>query len=467
VNAVLITLIGLLLGGMLAIGWFASRKQKTAEDFFIGGRRFGLFVSSATQIASTFGGGVMLAQVGIGYRWGFAVMVYSSIAAPLGVFFLARYFARWLRSQNFYTTTDWMCHQYGESRVLRGLTSSVVSLYAVAAAVAQPIAAGKILSVTTGLPFEFCLIFAAIVVIIYTTAGGIVAVAYTDVAQLFLMALLIVGLLPLAVIEAGGFAHIFATVPPKNLTIFAPGDDVLLAWLLAVLPATMVKQTYHLRIFGATNENVAARGLYNLALAGCFIGVWAALMGMAIYTINPALEDQEHATVWLIQHLLPPWMMVIVLAAMVAAIAAAADSALHSFSSSFTRDIYQMLLKPNATDRDLRRVSQMSVVAIGLIGIFIAIAMPVVLDALLLGYSLTGAGLFFPLIFGRFWKGATQAGAIAGILAGVLVTIVFSVVGELKQLMPAVVAGLLASLIALVVVSKLNRWTTAAIPQRS
>lgn len=462
-NAVLITLIGLLLGGMLAIGWYASRKQKTAEDFFVGGRRFGLFVSSATQIASTFGGGVMLAQVGIGYRWGFAVMVYSSIAAPLGVFLLARYFARWLRSQNFYTTTDWMCQQYGESRVLRGLTSSVVSLYAVAAAVAQPIAAGKILSLTTGLPFELCLILSAVVVIIYTTAGGIVAVAYTDVAQLCLMVLLIVGLLPLAIIEAGGFSHIFATVPPQNLTIFAPGNDVLLAWLLAVLPATMVKQTYHLRIFGATNEHVAARGLYNLAMAGVFIGLWAALMGMAIYTINPALDDQEHATVWLIQHLLPPWMMVIVLAAMVAAIAAAADSALHSFSSSFTRDIYQMLLKPNATDRDLRRVSQWSVVVIGLIGIFIAIAMPVVLDALLLGYSLTAAGLFFPLILGRFWKGATHAGAIAGILAGVLVTILFSVVGELKELVPAVVAGLLASLIALLVVSRLNRSQAIAL----
>jgi Na+/proline symporter len=454
---VLITLIGLLLGGMLAIGWFASRKQKTAEDFFIGGRRFGLFVSSATQIASTFGGGVMLAQVGIGYRWGFAVMVYSSIAAPLGVFFLARYFARWLRSQNFYTTTDWMCQQYGESRLLRGLTSSVVSLYAVAAAVAQPIAAGKILSLVTGLPFELCLILAAVVVIIYTTAGGIVAVAYTDVAQLCLMVLLILGLLPLAIIEAGGFANIFASVPPKNLTIFAPGNDVLLAWLLAVLPATMVKQTYHLRIFGATSQQVAARGLYNLALAGCFIGVWAALMGMSIYTINPSLADQEHATVWLIQHLLPPWLMVIVLAAMVAAIAAAADSALHSFSSSFTRDIYQMLLKPNATDRDLRRVSQLSVVVIGLIGIFIAIAVPVVLDALLLGYSLTAAGLFFPLILGRFWKGATQAGAIASIVAGVVFTVLFSLIGELKELMPAVAAGLLASLIALIAVSKLGR----------
>ena len=82
-NTALITVIGLLLAGMLFIGWWTSRKQTSSDDFFIGGRKFGVFISSATQIAATFGGGVMLAQVGIGYRWGFAVMVYSSIAAPL------------------------------------------------------------------------------------------------------------------------------------------------------------------------------------------------------------------------------------------------------------------------------------------------------------------------------------------------------------------------------------------------
>lgn len=466
-NALLIAVIGSLLAGMLVIGWAASRKQKTAADFMIGGRSFGLFISSATQIAATFGGGVILAQVGIGYRWGFAVLVYSSIAAPLGVFLLARYFARWLRRQDFYTTTDWMCHQYGESRWLRGLTSTVVSIYAVSASVAQPIAAGKILSITTGLPFELCLILASVVVIVYTTAGGIIAVAYADVAQMIVMLLLILGLLPLAIIKAGGFGEIFASVPPENLTIFAPGNHVLLGWLLAVLPATMVKQTYHLRIFGAKTEQIAARGLYNLALAGCLVGVWAALLGMAIYTINPSLADPEHATVWIVQNLLPPWLMIVVLGAMVAAIAAAADSALHSFSSSFTRDIYQVLWKPNATDRQLRRVSQLSVVVVGLLGIAIAIAIPVVLDALLLGYSLTAAGLFFPLIVGRFWKQATHAGAIAGIVAGVSVTVLFHVVAGFGEHIPAVAGGLAASLLALVVVSKFHPHTRVPVLQRS
>jgi solute:Na+ symporter, SSS family len=461
VTGLLVALIAILLAGMVGIGLWASRKQKTAEDFFVGGRRFGLFATTATQISTAFGGGVILAHVGVGYQWGLSVLVYSSIAAPLGVLLLAHFFARWLRGQNFYTTTDWMCHQYGESKPLRAVTSLTVALYAVAAAVAQPIAAGKILNVTTGLPFEVCVVIAAAVVVAYTMAGGIVAVAYTDVAQLLLMILLIVGILPLAISRAGGLDAVFASVPSENLTLTAAGSDVLLAWILAVLPAQMVKQTYHLRVFGAKTQAIAVRGLYNLAIASILAGIWAALLGMCIYAINPVIEDREHATIWAIQNLLPPAVAVVVLAATVAAIVAAADSALHSFSSSITRDIYQMVFKPGATDREIRKVSKLCVLAIGCVGPAIGIAVPRVLDALLLGYSITAAGLFFPLLLKRFWSGATGRGAIAGILAGVLMTIALSILDNPFEPMPPVGAGLLASLIALVLGSKLDRRMTS------
>lgn len=224
---------------------------------------------------------------------------------------------------------------------------------------------------------------ALIVIIIITMAGGIVAVAYIDVAHFCVKMALKFGLLPLAISKAGGLPHVFDMVPSQSLMVTGPGTHVLLGWLLAVLPATMVKQTYHLRIFSARTEKIAAGGLYNLAIASALVSVWAALMGMAIYTVNPAIEDPEHATVWLIQNQMPSWLTTIALAAMIASIAAAGDSALHSVSNSVTRDIYQMLLKPDASDRQLCLVSQISVAVVG--GIGIAIAMPVVLEALLLG----------------------------------------------------------------------------------
>lgn len=455
-NALLIALIAAALAGMLGIGVWASSRQKTAADFFVGGRRFGLLSTSATQIATSIGGGVMLAQVGIGYRWGFSVLVYSSIAAPLGVFLLARFLARWLRSQDFYSTTDWMCHQYGETRLLRGLTAFVVSLYAVAAWVAQPIAAAKILNVLTGLPLEWGILLCAVVVIVYTMTGGIIAVAYTDVAQLALMFLAIFVLLPVVMAEAGGIGQVLESVPSENLTLSAAGDDVLLGWFFAVLPAQIVKQTLHQRIFGARTEAIAVQGLYNLSIASCLTGVWAALMGMAIFSLNPGLEDQELATIWAVQEILHPVVAAIALAALVAAVVSSADSALHSASTSLTRDIYQMVFRPAATDKEIVRVSKVCVTSVGAAGIVIGIYSPQVLDAIVLGYSLTAAGLFFPLVLGRFWRGATRAGAIAGIVAGVAFTVTFKLVDGLGESIPAVAAGLLASAAAMVAVSGLT-----------
>jgi len=83
----------------------------------------GTLTTTATQIASAFGGGMLIAHVGLGYAFGFAELVYMA-ALSTGVLLLMLTVARWLRSQDFYTTTDRRVHQYGESRALRSITSA-------------------------------------------------------------------------------------------------------------------------------------------------------------------------------------------------------------------------------------------------------------------------------------------------------------------------------------------------------
>ena len=114
--------------------------------------------------------------------------------------------------------------------------------------------------------------------------------------------------------------------------------------VLALLPAQIVKQTYHQRIYGAKTEGIAVQGLYNMAIASILIGFWAALLGMSIYSINPNLADQEQAMIWVVQHVLHGGVSIVVIAAIIAAIVSSADSALHSASSCLTRDIYQMVI---------------------------------------------------------------------------------------------------------------------------
>ena len=115
-----------------------------------------------------------------------------------------------------------------------------------------------------------------------------------------------------------------------------------------------------------------------------------------------------------------------------------------------------MVIKPGASDKEIMAVSKICIAIVGIAGVVIGIAAPNVLQALLLGYSMTAAGLFFPLILGHYWKGATRLGAIAGIAGGVLSTLVFKLVGTPFDYMPAVFWGLLASMVATIAMSKLG-----------
>ncbi len=454
-----LAVVGLFFAGMLALGAWASKKQKSAADFYVGGRRFGTLTITATQMASAFGGGMLIAHVGLGYAYGFAELVYMA-ALSTGVLLLMLLAARWLRSQDFYTTTDWMVHQYGKSRALRSITSGVAMLVTLSWWISQPIAAGKVLHAYTGLPVELGIVVAGLVVVVYTMTGGIIAVAYTDLAQLGLMVLGMVVLLPLAWTEAGGWSAISAAVPPQNLTPWAPGKAVVWGWVLAVLPGQMVLQVYHQRIFAARNERVARRGLLYLALSCLLAGAWATLLGLALRTLNPSLADPDAAMIWCVRELLHPAVAMVVLGAIMAAIVSTADSALHSTSACITRDFYQGFLRPDATDAQVLRFSKWTIAALGLVGMIAGILLPSIIAVLVLGYTLTASGLLFPLFVGRFWRRTTRTAAIASMVSGVVTALLFSVVPALKAWLapaPAIAAGLTLSLITLIAVSLVTR----------
>jgi Na+/proline symporter len=169
------------------------------------------------------------------------------------------------------------------------------------------------------------------------------------------------------------------------------------------------------------------------------------------------LADEEFATIWALQEVLHPVIGAIALAGLVAAVISSADSALHSVSASMSRDIFQMVLKPEASDRAVLSMSKICVGVVGVAGIGIGILVPNVIQALLVGYSLTAAGLFFPLVVGHYWKGATRNGAIAGMIAGVLVTLLFRIIENPVSFIPGVAMGLLASALAMVAVSVAGR----------
>lgn len=453
-NGLILCILGIFFASMLLIGYLTSKKMTTAADFYIGGRNFGTLATSATQIASAFGGGMMVAHVGIGYTYGFAEFVYVGMAFPLGVWLLARFMSGSLREKEYFTTADWMCGLYGESKALRLATSVTTLMVTLSWWISQPVAAGKIIHSLTGLPLWSGILVSVVVVVIYTMNGGLLAVAYTDVLQLCLMILGVVVLLPMALIKAGSISHIMAAVPPENLGFMAPGKTVIIGWLFAVTAGQVVLPIYHQRILAARTVKIAQRGLKNLMFSCLIAGLWASLLGMAIFTLQPGILDSETAVVWAIENILPSGVSVFILAAIVAAIVSTADSALHTSVTSISRDLYHQIVHPDAKDDEIMAYSKLITVLLGVIGLIIGIFIPQVIRLLVIGYTLTASGLLFPLVLGCHWKKATHQGALAGIIGGILTAILFSIaIPHFGWPIPAILPGLIASLCLTVGVS--------------
>lgn len=460
-NALIILILCSFFAGMLLIGYVTSKKTKTMSDFYIGGRTFGTFTTSATQIASAFGGGMMVAHVGIGYAYGFAEFVYVGMAFPLGVWLLSRFLTNSLRDGEYFTTADWMCGLYGESKSLRLATSVTTLMVTLSWWISQPVAAGKIIHALTGIPLEVGIIVSVIVVVIYTMSGGMLAVAYTDVLQLCLMVLGVAVLLPITLIKAGGISTVMSLVPAQNLGFMAPGKSVIIGWIFAVTAGQMVLPIYHQRILAARTSKIAKKSLKNLMISCIIAGVWASLLGMAIYALNPMISDSETAVVWAIENLLPSSIAVFILAAIVAAIVSTADSALHTSITSISRDIYHQLIHPTAKDEDIMGFSKKATVFLGVIGISIGIFVPQVIKLLVLGYTLTASGLLFPLVLGCHWDKVNSRGALGGIIGGIVAAITFSVaIPIFSWSFPAIIPGLLVSLFCTIIFSNSKNKST-------
>jgi SSS family solute:Na+ symporter len=116
--------------------------------------------------------------------------------------------------------------------------------------------------------------------------------------------------------------------------------------------------------------------------------------------VEPGLGNSELALPRLTTDLLPPWLGAFALAALFAAEVATADAVLFMLSTSLSKDLYQAVLRPGATDAELLRVGRAAAVAGGVGGMTFAVVLPSVVSALLLFYGIMTAALFVPLLVG-------------------------------------------------------------------
>ncbi|MEV0121974.1 sodium:solute symporter [Streptomyces sp. NPDC050703] len=464
------TVIVVYLAGMLAMGWWGMRRARSKSEFLVAGRRLGPWMYSGTMAAIVLGGASTIGGVGLGYQYGLsgAWMVFT---IGLGLLALSVFFSARIARLRVYTVSEMLDLRYGGRA---GVISGVVMwAYTLMLAVTSTIAYATIFDVLFDLNRTVAIVIGGSIVVAYSTLGGMWSITLTDMVQFVVKTIgVLLLLLPIAVVKAGGFGEMRAKLPTEYFDPLGVGGETIFTYVLIYTFGMLIGQDIWQRVFTARSDRVAR---YGGTVAGTYCLVYAiagAVIGTAAKVMYPRLPSADAAFATIVKDELPVGVRGLVLAAALAAVMSTSSGALIACATVANNDIWSRLRGVVRTGaggeahegeaHDEVKGNRAFILAMGVAVIVIAIALNDVVEALTVAYNLLVGGLLVPILGGLLWRRGTAAGALAAVAAGGLsVTGLMWGYGILAN--EPVFYGLLISLAVYVGVSLATRPTDAAV----
>lgn len=427
--------LGALLGysvGLMALGVFLGRRVRSSSDFLVAGRSLGAGRLFATFLAANIGAGSTVGAAGLGYRFGLSAWWWVGSAA-IGTLLLSQFLGpklwRIAKQHNLATLQDYLEFRYGKA--VKAAISVLFWIGALALLAAQLIAIAFILYTVAGIPkWQGCLIGGA-VAIVYCTAGGLVASSFVNVVEL---AVTMSGLLlavPFAIHAVGGWSQLHAQVmtqhsaalPPAQM--FSPvgaGPRQILAWIAILVPSFLISPGLVQKVYGARSAGVVRLGVGLNSLGQAVFAFVPAVLGLCAFAVLPHLANSELALPTAMKLLLPKWLGIWTLASIFSAELSATDAILFMLSTSLAVDLYKTFLRPRSSQQQILIVSRLASGGVGVAGILLAMALPSILAAVGIFYSLMAVSLLVPMVAGLYSRRVGSAAALSAIATAVVVT---------------------------------------------
>lgn len=458
--------------GVLGIGVYFLKKNKNAEDYYVGGRQMGSMHVGLSVVATDVGGGFSIGLGGLGFVMGIAgswMLFTGLIGAWLSAVFLIPKVSKMENFKELYTFPQIFEKFYNKNvAIVAGLISGIGYIGFTAS---QILAGAKLASASfVDLDMNLALLIMGTIVVVYTFLGGIKAVIYTDTVQwIILMSGLIFIGIPVAYFAIGGYSELVATVRPGFLSLTNVTWQELVKWAVTIIPIWFVGMTLYQRIFSCPDEKTAKKAWYIagvfeyplMAFMGVLLGLFARVavdQGMFDYLGYDAIAelDPEKGLPLLLRTVLPVGLMGLMMSAYFSAIMSTADSCLMASSGNFVTDILDRFFNVTATHKRFLRTSQIATLVLGVFALFLASTMQNVLDLMLYSYAFMVSGLFVPVLGAFYWKRSSSTGAFWAMLIGGATTVTLVVADwKLPLGLDANIFGISASAVSFFVISYL------------
>lgn len=420
--------------GMLGVGVYFLNKNKSTDDYYVGGRSMSSGHIGLSVVATDVGGGFSIGLGGLGFTMGISgswMLFTGLIGAWLAAVFLIPAVKSNPAFARFLTFPQLFQHYYSLRVAMVAAIISAIGYIGFTSS--QLLAGAKLASGTFNtLNEKDALIIMGVIAVVYTVMGGIKAVIYTDTIQwIILMAGLIFIGLPMGYMAVGGWESIRETVEPSMLSLTSVSWQMLLKWAITVIPIWFVGMTLYQRIYASRDEKTAKRAWY---IAGLFEWPIMAFMGVALGLLARVAADQgmfvdlgalniqdtdsEKGVPMLLRTVLPHGLLGLMMASYFSAILSTADSCLMAASGNVTTDLLGRWFGWDPGSKRTLKVSQIATLVIGAAALLLAFKATNVLDQMLLSYAFMVSGLFVPVLGMLFWKHRSSTGALLSMVIG-------------------------------------------------
>ncbi|MBP3626538.1 MAG: sodium/proline symporter [Clostridia bacterium] len=446
---VILIAIGIYLMGMVIIGILYSKQNKNSDDFYLGGRKLGPFVTAMSAEASDMSGWLLMGLPAVALMTGLPEAVWTAVGLAIGTYINWLIVAKKLRvythKLNAFTLPDFFSKRFGDNKHLISTIAAVVIVVFFIPYTASGFAAcGKLFASLFGMEYVTAMILSAIVIIVYCTLGGFLAASTTDFIQSIVMSIALFIVVGLGEGVLNGFGNVFEGVTklPGYLDLFkgfnvATGETMsygalpvasTLAWGLGYFGMPHIL----LRFMAIEDEN-------KLKLSRRVASVWvvismavAVLIGVVGYGlmmkgIVPTYESASAAETIIVDiskflskyGYIPAFVAGIILAGILASTMSTADSQLLAAASSISQNLVQETFGIKLSEKKSVWLARISVIVISIIAIFLALD-PKSSVFQIVSFAWAGFGAAFGpvVLFGLFWRRTTKWGAFAGMLSG-------------------------------------------------
>lgn len=473
---------------MVAVGAYYSRKNKSTDDFYLGGRRLGPLVTAMSAEASDMSSWLLMGLPGVALVSGLAEATWTALGLGIGTWvnwlIVAKRIRIYSQKINAVTIPEFFSKRFGDKKnLLSAIAGLVIIVFFVPYTASGFNACGTLFSSLFGVDYFAAMVISAVVIVLYTTLGGFLAASTTDLIQSIVMTIALVVVVGFGINYAGGMDNVVANANsmPGFLELFNTYDASAnastpyngltvvstLAWGLGYfgMPHILLR-------FMAINDKNKLKVSRRIATVWVFISMAVAILvgvvGSTVVKNGTIVLDNENSQRIIIEisklissnGVFFAILAGVIIAGILASTMSTSDSQLLAAASAVSQNIFREFFGKKLSQKASMTVARITVICIAIVGVIWAKDEGSVFEIVSFAWAGFGAAFGPVVLFSLFWKRTNKWGALAGMVVGGVMIFVWKYaiaklggVFAIYELLPAFILAC----IAIVVVSLLTK----------